>query len=47
LQLDFSAQENMCDERLPIRLKQELPQRFDRLDGDEASAGWATSCVAR
>jgi hypothetical protein len=32
LQLDFSAQENMRDERLPVLLKRELLQRFHRLD---------------
>jgi hypothetical protein len=32
----FSAQENMCDERLVILLKQELSQRFRRLDAAQA-----------
>jgi hypothetical protein len=36
LQLDFSAQENMCDERSPILLKRELSQRFRRLDVAQA-----------
>jgi hypothetical protein len=36
LQLDFSAQENIGDERLAIRLKRELSQRLGRLDVAEA-----------
>jgi hypothetical protein len=36
LQLIFSAQKNICDERSPILLKRELSQRFRRLDVAQA-----------